>query len=239
MYASDWAAQAAVERYRPDPDKVRVVPWGANLDDYPSSAEIERLVRARPVDRCRLLFCGLDSEDRKRGGLCVEIAAELNRRGLPTELTLIGSRPTGLRAWPDFVDFVGFVDKSTVEGRARLAGALAAAHFLLFPSRAETFGHVLGEANAFGVPCLASQTGGIPTAIRDGVNGKLFALEAGASDYCDAITAHLRDVPGYHELARSAYAEFRSRLNYDAAARTALALLEARLAGVAARPRST
>jgi glycosyltransferase involved in cell wall biosynthesis len=39
---------------------------------------------------------------------------------------------------------------------------------------AETMGRVLCEANASGIPVIASRTGGIPSVIKDGINGLLF-----------------------------------------------------------------
>lgn len=66
-----------------------------------------------------------------------------------------------------------------------LATAYRSADLFVFPSRtvrrnngwldAETMGRVLCEANASGLPVLAAATGGIPSVIRDGKNGILFA----------------------------------------------------------------
>ena len=225
MYASEWAAEAAKRSYGLDDAKVHVVPWGANLDRHPAPNEVERLIEARPPSPCRLVFCGLDWE-RKRGDLTIAIAETLNRRGIPTELTLIGTRLPPGTTLPSFVTPVGFVDVATSEGRRQIDAVIARAHFLLLPSRAETFGHVLCEANAFGVPCLASAVGGIPTAIRHGVNGRLHAAVASAEAYADDIESFMRDREAYRALARSSFAEFQARLSYDAAATAVRALIE-------------
>ena len=225
MYASQWGARAAMQHYGLDDTKVKVVPWGANLDVHPSLQEVERLIQARPSSPCRLVFCGLDWE-RKRGDLTIAIAETLNRRGVPTELSLIGARPPAGATMPPFVKCLGFVDMATPEGRRQIDETIASAHVMLLPSRAETFGHVLCEANAFGVPCLAAAVGGIPTAIREGVNGRLYPVDAGADVYADDIAALMRDRHGYRRLARTSFAEFQARLSYDAAARSVRALLE-------------
>lgn len=225
MYASEWAAQATMQHYGLDETRVKVVPWGANLDVHPSLPEVERLIQARPSTPCRLVFCGLDW-DRKRGDLTVAVAETLNRRGVPTELTLIGATPPSAASLPPFVKCLGFFDMATPEGRRQIDEAIASSHFLLLPSRAETFGHVLCEANAFGVPCLVTAVGGMPTAIRHGVNGRLYPLDAGADVYAEDIASLMRDADAYRSLARRSFAEFESRLSYDAAARTVRALIE-------------
>ena len=69
---------------------------------------------------------------------------------------------------------------SGLEGRVRFRGALtgeeldrayAAAGLLVLPSRAETYGMVVTEALARGVPVLATDVGGVPEALGYGHNG--------------------------------------------------------------------
>ena len=63
---------------------------------------------------------------------------------------------------------------------AELARAYASADIFLFPSRTDTFGQVILEAQASGLPVLAVAAGGPLSLIEDGVSGLLRAPEAGA-----------------------------------------------------------
>jgi glycosyltransferase involved in cell wall biosynthesis len=57
-----------------------------------------------------------------------------------------------------------------------LAEAYASADNFTFPSSLETFGLVVVEAMAAGLPIVASRVGGIPDVIAEGVNGYTFAI---------------------------------------------------------------
>ena len=64
--------------------------------------------------------------------------------------------------------------------RAAVLQAYAAADLLVVPSRAETYGLVVGEALAAGVPVLATAAGGLPEALgstADGMPGLLIPPE--------------------------------------------------------------
>ena len=142
-------------------------------------------------------------------------------------MTLVGSRPPG--ALPDFVKSAGFIDKKSALGRKRFDDLLGGSHLLILPARAEAFGVVLCEAASFGVPVLATRVGGIPTIVRQGVNGLLFA-----PDDADAIAAAVRELVAdraqYENLARSSFEEYESRLNWGVAGRAVKQLLQSLIA---------
>ena len=224
VYSSDWAARSAIEHYGADPAKVKVVPFGANIAEHRTLDDVTRMIDARPHgERCKLLFAGIGWE-RKGGDVAVEVARQLNERGLPTELTMLGSNPPKHARLPSCVNAVGFIDKRTPAGRAQFDALFGGAHFFLFPARGEAFGVVLCEANSFGVPNLATRTGGIPTIVRDGTNGILFPPE-GVRSMVETIEELMRDWRRYRALAISSFAEYRSRLNWDVAGRTVTSLL--------------
>lgn len=226
IFSSDWAARSAIELYGADPAKVKVVPFGANI---PSAQErtleqVTCMIDSRPFDRCRLLFVGI-GWDRKGGEVAVEVAKILNDRGLPTELTMLGSNPPNPSSLPGFVKPIGFVDKRTESGREQFDRIFGSCHFLLLPARAEAFGVVLCEANSYGVPDLATRVGGIPTIVKDGLNGVLFPPDDAAS-MADVVLDLMRDPRRYRGLAISSFNEYRKRLNWDAIGRQVKALLE-------------
>ncbi|MBC8105887.1 MAG: glycosyltransferase family 4 protein, partial [Anaerolineae bacterium] len=226
VYSSDWAAKYAVEHLGADPAKVKVVPFGANISESRSLDDVKRLIERRLHDRqrgdvCRLLFIGTGWQ-RKGGDVAVEVARLLNERGVKTELTLLGSdAPQSL---PAFVKRAGFLDKRTPEGRARFNDLFGSSHFLILPALAEAFGIVLCEANSFGVPNIATNVGGIPTIVRDGVNGALFQT-GDAKAMSERIDGLMRDRNAYEHLAVNSFCEYRSRLNWETAGRTVKSML--------------
>jgi len=226
IYTSDWAAHDALHTYGADPRKVKIVPYGANITGTRDAVEVRKLIAARPRDTCRLLFIGR-IWDRKGGDHALAVADELNKSGLPTTLTLAGSGPPDGRALPPHVRSLGFVNKGTPEGKRAFDELVASSHFLVLPTRAEAYGLVFCEASSFGVPSVTTNVGGVPTVVRDGVNGKTFPLTAPASEWAAFIRGLFADTAAYERLALSSFAEYESRLNWQVAGRTVQGLLEA------------
>lgn len=229
FYACDWARDAAIKHYGIAPEKVKVIPFGANIQCDRSAADVDRLIDARPKDRCQLLFLGKVWE-RKGGDTAVAVAEALNQSGLPTTLTLIGSQPPEGKLLPSFVRKTGFINKSDPAGLRQFNELIAQSHYLILPSRAEAFGIVFCEAASFGVPSLATKAGGIPTAVRDGGNGRTFALAAPAAEYAAFIHEQFANYANYEALARSAFREFETRLNWGVSGASAMGHLRALLA---------
>ena len=189
---------------------MHVLPTGPNLEIRHGRADVLSMIDARSEQECRLLFCGR-SWQTKGADIAVETAAALNRQGFPTRLDIVGSRPPDGRALPSFVRLHGFLRKSVPSELEALLQLYRDAHFFLLPTRWEPFGHVFTEAAAFGLPSIATQVGGVPSAVHDGVSGKLLPLEAGAEDFAGVILDLLDDAVRYRKLAETSFDEYESR----------------------------
>lgn len=200
IYYTHWAAQEAVVAPGPAFDEADII----NFE------EAKQIVSARPKDRCRLLFVGMNWE-RKGGDLVVEVARRLNAAGLPTELVLVS---TGLpdKPLPEFVRAFRYVERAVLNQLCKTS------HFMFVPTRAEALGLVFVEANAFALPSIAGDVDGVPEVIRSGVNGATFPVSADPDQYCTYIEDVFADYDRYEQLALSAFDEFRTRLNNKTAA---------------------
>jgi len=213
IFLSNWAAQTTIDTYGIDPAKIKVIPWGANIDSKRDSDDITNIVESKERDRCKLLFIGVDWF-RKGGDIAFAVAKQLNERGIETELTVVGCEPILDEPLPKFVKTLGFINKYTHVGLEQINQLFSQSHFLILPSRADFSPHVFCEANSFALPCISTQAGGIPTLIADDLNGKTFALNASISDYCNYIDALMNNYSDYKTLAYSSFQEYQSRLNW-------------------------
>jgi glycosyltransferase involved in cell wall biosynthesis len=224
IYASHWAAQSAINNYNVDPEKVKVVPFGSNFHSKKTFGEVKRIASARSKNECHLLFLGVDWK-RKGGDMALSVASKLNEFGLKTTLHVAGIKKLPFKRMPEYVIDYGFVSKSTKAGVEMIEKLLTVSHFLILPTRAEAYGLVLCEANSFGVPCITSDVGGVPTIIKDDVNGKMFQLTDGADLYAQYIYSIFNNKQQYHALCCSSYNEFEARLNWNKAGKEIRKLL--------------
>ncbi|MEM8720690.1 MAG: glycosyltransferase family 4 protein [Cyanobacteria bacterium P01_G01_bin.39] len=225
IYSSDWAAQSAIEFYQADPHKVKVVPFGANITSQLDVSQVKQAIEARPSDVCKLLFIGVEWL-RKGGDVAYKIAKQLNEAGLTTELTVVGCQPEIEQPIPEFVKPLGFIKKSTAAGKERLNSLILESHFLILPSIADCTPMVFAEANSLGVPCISTNVGGIPSIIKDGENGKLFAPDSEIGEYCDYIQNLISNYDQYRALAYLALNAYQSRLNWQVAGEKVKELLD-------------
>ncbi len=217
VYSSHWAAEAAVRSNASVENKVKVVPFGANLLEAPPPPDDH----AFPPKRLKLLMLGVKWEE-KGGPIAYQALQELKARGFFAELVVCGCTPPPEFDDPDLVR-EGFLNKNVPADMAKLVGHLRTADFLILPTRFEAYGIVFCEAAAYGLPVLASRTGGIPTIVQEGRTGFLFDLAEDGSAYADRIIQLVKDPVQWQAMRKNARARYEGTLTWEAFVDTLLA----------------
>lgn len=224
IFASDWAAKTAIDNYKVDANKIKVVPFGSNIESNRNIDDIRAILRNKSYATCNLLFLGVDWK-RKGGDIAVEVTKLLNERGIQAQLHVAGIKNIPVNPLPSWIIDHGFISKSTKEGREKLDNLFLNSHFLILPTQAEAFGLVFGEANSFGVPAVTTNVGGVTTAVKNNLNGVTFSLDAKPEEYANFIEQTFQNKSEYEKLAFSSFNEYETRLNWKVAGKEIMRLL--------------
>jgi glycosyltransferase involved in cell wall biosynthesis len=214
IFSSQWAADSAINDYGVDPQKVRVIPFGANFEVEIDRARVLHSISERAAGRCNLISIGTEWH-RKGMGRSIELAAMLNSGDLPTELIIVGCTPPPGTQIPSFVKVIGFIDKRSVEEERRLSSLLLQAHFHVLLSRGDCSPVVFSEATAHGVPNITFDVGGAASIVINNKGGFCFSPQQSISEIAAYIKSHVLDREGYMLLARNARREYEDRLNWS------------------------
>ncbi len=231
VYPSAWAARSAIRDYGADPAKVAVIPFGANLGRDNPRGQVLEWIERRPREPLRLLFVGRHWQ-RKGGDLVVGAGYCLAKLGRRVVVDIVGCEVPATHRGLPWLRGHGLLRRDLPGQMARLRELFAAAHFVFVPSRAEAYGITFAEAGAFGVPSVATDTGGVSAVVENGYNGFLLPPDADAAAYADAIAAAFESRDGYERLCLQSHERFRQRLNWDAFCRSFLELAAARAPGL-------
>ncbi len=216
VFPASWASLSAVADYNTPPSKVFTIPFGANVSYEPSESDIEQWIEQRIIkDLCSFVFIGTQWE-RKGGPQALDFIAELNRIGLPSRLTIVGCEPEIHDQLRYAVDVVGYLRKDVAEDEERFRQILKDAHALIVPSQAECFGCVYCEANAYGLPALGRDTGGVSEIISDDHNGLLLRKDETPWHFARRWARIWMDRDLYRMMSVNAYREYESRLSTKA-----------------------
>jgi len=160
-----------------------------------------------PEDRDQVLgFVGRLSIE-KNVTLLATVQEELERMGHKSFRFLIvghGAEEQWLRERLPRAEIPG-----VLKGEA-LSTAYANMDLFVFPSHTDTFGNVVLEALASGVPAIVTRDGGPCTIVRDGVTGRIVDDE----DFADAVAGVLGD-PEKHAEMRLAAREYALTMSWD------------------------
>jgi glycosyltransferase involved in cell wall biosynthesis len=213
-YTSNWAIESALKHYKVLKEKLHLVPFGANVDHEYDIKDIKKIINARSKSVCRLLFIAVDWH-RKGGDIVLNVANNIRKRGLDVRLTIIGCGPGDSVKMPSFVTNYRYLNKEIKEEKELFFKLIKESHFLFVPSLAEAFGFVFCDANSFGIPAVSHSIGGIPTVIKNGVNGMTFPIGSSVETFSDYFIEVFTDFDKYRKLALSSFNEYRTRLNWN------------------------
>jgi len=183
-----------------DSAKLKIFPRGLDTDLFhPARREPAFFEKfgARNGD-VRLLYVGRISRE-KDLDLLAAAYRRLRKEGLPLQLFMVGHGPYSdvfAKSLPEAF-FTGYL-KGT-----ELATAYASADIFVFPSTTDTFGNVILEAQACGLPVVVSDSGGPKELVEHTANG-LITKSHDVEDFVHAIRALVTDSALRERMGRSA-----------------------------------
>jgi glycosyltransferase involved in cell wall biosynthesis len=213
IFSSEWAAKSSTEDYGTNPKKVKIIPYGANINSTRSINDIIGYNRNKSRKICKLLFVGKDWK-RKGAEAAINVAKELNKQNIRTELTILGCHSPLEACLPDYIYTVGFVDKSKKDGELLINNLYSESHFFILPTIAECTPVVFSEANSFGLPVITTNTGGISSVIKNDINGKMFTPDMEISSWALYISKFFKDFGKYEAYSLSSFNEYITTLNW-------------------------
>jgi glycosyltransferase involved in cell wall biosynthesis len=212
VYSSNWTADYVKSHFLVETDKVHVIPFGANLDQEPRELDLARKSNSGP---CRLFFLGKDWA-RKNGPLVLRITEILRHKGLDCTLTVCSLVPDAQEPVHG-VHFLGLLDRRQETERAKLDQLFRESHYLVLPTRADCTPGAFREAAAYGLPVIASLSGGNASVVQQNESGILLPIDAGAEEYADAIYRNYSDRSAFMRLCRGARYRYETELNWNTA----------------------
>ncbi|HKO11623.1 MAG TPA: N-acetyl-alpha-D-glucosaminyl L-malate synthase BshA [Acidobacteriaceae bacterium] len=173
---SNYLRDKTIQEFQPD-RPIEVIPNFVNCDVYmPLPAEEREKARARYAQPGEKILVHLSNfRPVKRTADVVRIFSRVAHE-IPAQLLMIGDGPDRSAAeWlahrKGIHDRVHFLGK-----QSSVSEILPLCDLLLMPSELESFGLVALEAMACQVPTIATQVGGVPELIEDGVTGRLLPV---------------------------------------------------------------
>jgi glycosyltransferase involved in cell wall biosynthesis len=183
-----------------DPAKLKILPRGLDTELFHPARRNPTFLEKFGTrnGEVRLLYVGRVSRE-KDLDLLATAYRRLRNEGLPIQLFVVGHGPYAealAKSLPEAF-FTGYLEGT------ELATAYASADIFVFPSTTDTFGNVILEAQASGLPVVVSDSGGPKELVANGTNG-LVTKSHDIGDFTRAIRALVSDPALRNRMAKSA-----------------------------------
>jgi glycosyltransferase involved in cell wall biosynthesis len=208
---SQGVRDSLIREYAIDPRKIEVLPPSMRDPGCPEHRQNERF---------RLLFIGGDF--RRKGG---EQLLEAWRSRLRSEADLHVVTRVPMASEPGL-----HIHRGVEAGSEKWVELWSSSDLFVFPSNLETFGIVLLEALAFGVPVLSARTGAAEDIIEPGRNGMLLH-DTAPSTIAEAVLQLMANTELRRRLSKAGRQTFEKHFNLDHNAARLASILKASRAG--------
>jgi glycosyltransferase involved in cell wall biosynthesis len=158
IFAPSEASRMSLVKHGIFPDLIHFIPWGVDMELFNPAQRDETVWKEHEVNRpLKLLYVGRISKEKNLDVLAKSFIKLCEERQ-DCQLVLAGGGPYRpelqemLKDYP--VTFLGYLDQK------ELAQYYAASDIFVFPSTTDTFGNVIIEALASGLPVIVSDMGG-------------------------------------------------------------------------------
>jgi glycosyltransferase involved in cell wall biosynthesis len=176
-YRQRWIARGIA------PERLKIFPRGIDTRLFNPSLRDPKFWThfGKPPEEIGLLYVGRISKE-KNLDVAAKAVTRLRKEGLPVRLLIVGDGPylKELRHIAPEASYTGYL-----KGK-ELGAAYASSDVFVFPSTTDTFGNVILEAQAAGLPCVVSDQGGPAELITDGVEG-FITRSLDVDDFAEAI----------------------------------------------------
>ncbi|MBW8772485.1 MAG: N-acetyl-alpha-D-glucosaminyl L-malate synthase BshA [Gemmatimonadetes bacterium] len=178
---------------------IRVIPNFVNLSEYRPAANGDRPTLA-PAGH-KVLTHISNFREVKRVKDVVRVFARV-RKAMPATLVMVGDGPDRDEAEREAATLGVAADVRFLGRLDTVSEILRGSDLFILPSQTESFGLAALEAMACGSPCVASNAGGLPEVITDGVDGIL--EPAGSAEAMGRRAVELLRDPARHAAMRQA-----------------------------------
>ena len=211
LISSKWALNKAQKKYKQFKSKFKLLEFGPSLKEQVSEKKIKKNILNRKKNKIKLISLSVDGK-RKGVDRQIKLINYMNRKGIKTELTVIGFKPK-YNFNKSNLKFLGFINKNDSNGERKISSMLLKSHFHLLFSSAEAYGIALIEANSRAVPNIAFDVGGISHIVKNKKNGRLFKKNEKIEKIGDYLISLINNTKKYKKLAISSFFEFKKNFN--------------------------